>query len=272
MTRPAACIAVLAGLVLVSCADNHRDTESGMDSDAVRQYLKVLSGKRIFFGHQSVGYDVMRGVRELAGEEGTMRFLDAGTPQMPAGGWFADARIGRNGHPAEKCDAFAEMAGRLAHDSLDFALMKFCYADIGPDSDPREVFDLYARTIDSLRRTFPGTKFIPATVPYTLITPRWKRMLKGLLGRSDRSLAANLRRSEFNALVARTYGGGPLFDIARAESTHGDGTRECRVTDGDTVYSLIGRYTSDGGHLSPIGRQRAAVEILRALAEAAAHE
>jgi len=246
-----------------------------MDINAARQHLRVLGGKRIFFGHQSVGFDVMRGVRALAEEAGAAeapRFVEGDATPASAGSWFAHGRIGRNGHPDEKCDAFTETVHRLAHDSLDIALMKFCYADIGPSTDPGEVFDRYARTIDSLRRAFPRTRIIAATIPYTIITPRWKRTLKRILGRNDTSIAANLRRSAFNALVVRTYGAGPLFDIARVESTHPDGTRECSVAGGDTAYGLDGRYTTDGGHLNPDGSRRAAMELLRALAEAAAHE
>lgn len=263
---------ILSVLALASCGDNHQNGKWHMDDESLRRDLQILRGKRIYFGHQSVGYDILKGVRELtaATPELSPVFVSADTVALPAGGWFADSRIGRNNYPGEKCIAFRETVTRLERDSLDIAIMKFCYADIGPRTDPAEVIEAYARTVDSLREAFPGTVFVHATIPYTLKTAWWKLLAKKILGREDRSLAGNLRRTRFNALLARKYGGDPVFDIARVESTQPDGSRELFTVEGETAFSLIGDYTHDGGHLNETGRRLAARELLRVLAAAGA--
>ena len=272
MTIRAGCILSVALLALASCGDNHRDGQWHMDNESLRRDLQLLQGKRIYFGHQSVGFDIMKGVRELAAAAPELSpvFVSADTVALPAGGWFADSRIGRNNYPGEKCSAFRETVSRLNRDSLDIAIMKFCYADIGPRTDPAEVFEAYARTVDSLKKAFPGTVFVHATIPYTVRTASWKLLAKKVLGREDRSLAGNLQRTRFNALIARKYGGDPLFDIARVESTYPDGRRESFTLGGETAFSLIGDYTYDGGHLNETGRRLAARELLRVLAAAGA--
>ena len=243
-----------------------------MDNEALQRDLQLLRGKRIYFGHQSVGFDVMKGVRELTASapESSPVFVSADTAVLPAGGWFADSRIGRNGYPAEKCGAFRETVTRLERDSLDIAIMKFCYADISPGTDPAKVFELYARTVDSLKRAFPATVFVHSTIPYTLKTSWWKLLAKRILGREDHSQAGNLQRTRFNTLLAQHYGGDPVFDIARVESTHPDGRREAFSFEGETAFSLIGELTHDGGHLNETGRRLAAREFLRVLAAAGA--
>ena len=241
-----------------------------MDQDSLLDDLRRVRARRIFFGHQSVGVDIMKGIRDLAGATGGIlpAFVPGDTEALPPGGWFADSRIGRNNYPLEKCAAFRDAVSRLGPKSLDIALMKFCYADIGPGTNPADVFDAYARAVGDLRHAFPGITFVHATVPYTVRTPWWKTQAKSLFGRNDRSRGANLQRTRYNALLAERFGGEMLFDIARVESTYPDGRRESYTYEGETAFSLVGAYTTDGGHLNDTGRRLAARELLRVLAEA----
>jgi len=257
-------------LGIMACSNNHEDAKSTMDDESLRTDLQLLQGRRIYFGHQSVGFDVIAGAKELYASVPNLSldFVSLEKSTIPSGGFFADSRIGRNNFPNEKCDDFRKNIVKLDPESLDIALMKFCYADIGPEAEVEEIFEHYARTVDTLAQQFPHTIFVHVTVPYTLKTSSWKLFLKKILGREDKSEAANYQRNRFNALLMQRFTGAPVYDLARVESTFPDGQRQSFQYNDTTVYSLIGDYTYDGGHLNETGRKLAARELIRTLANA----
>lgn len=57
-----------------------------------------LAGKKIFFGHQSVGYDIMEGVSALQKEHPSIRLtiVETTDPSRFDGPVFAHAQVGRN--------------------------------------------------------------------------------------------------------------------------------------------------------------------------------
>ncbi|MCK5076580.1 MAG: hypothetical protein KAR38_09400, partial [Calditrichia bacterium] len=73
---------------------------------------------------------------------------------------------------------------------------------------------------------------------------------------------------EYNELLKETFKDEPVFNLAKVESTYPDGSRESFTQNGKTYYSLIRNYTYDGGHLNELGRQIAAKELMKVLAEA----
>ena len=62
--------------------------------------LEKLSGKRIYFGHQSVGYDIVGGLKALVGERPDLRLriVEGRALDAAGGGAFLHARNGKN-HP-----------------------------------------------------------------------------------------------------------------------------------------------------------------------------
>jgi len=240
-----------------------------MDEAAVRRDLDVIAAHRVFFGHQSVGADIMEGVRELSAAAGSpVRLEHLSAAPLPAGPWCADAMVGRNGDPASKCAAFAGIVDRLSRDSLDLAVLKFCYVDVRPGRDVDTMFGEYERTVTSLKRSHPGIIIVHATVPLTERSAWWKRAIRKVLGRQDATDEGNAKRSQFNDMLIARFAGEPLFDIARLESTYPDGTRSSFDAGGREAYSLVGAYTRDGGHFNQTGRRLAAAAFVRTLAEA----
>ena len=61
----------------------------------------------------------------------------------------------------------------------------------------------------------------------------------------------------------------PIFDLAKIESTHPDGTIESFSQDGQNYASLIKAYTNDGGHLTEAASILAANELLDVLIQVA---
>src|SRR5512143_1998993 len=71
--------------------------------------FQALSTRRIYFGHQSVGADIVKGIQEITAGEQSARLHVVMTADPTAFGQpvFAHSRIGENGNPDSKIDQFA---------------------------------------------------------------------------------------------------------------------------------------------------------------------
>lgn len=210
--------------------------------------VHALLSQKIFFGHKSVGGNIVQGIHNLVAADTRLQLYMVSSDQpasvpRPA---FIDSMIGENGDPASKDQAFAAIVNNGFGGQDGVALYKYCYADITSSSDVQHIFQNYRATLDALKETYPRLKLVPVTVPLT----------------TDASQA----RHEFNNLLRQTYAGTPIFDLAEVESTHADGSRSYQVINGEIIYTLAAEYSSDGGHLNDIGRQAAAKRLLVTLA------
>ena len=242
-----------------------------MDRQTISNEVKVLGGKRIFFGHQSVGENILGGLSRLFADEGIegLNIVNVEKSAAPAGPLLAETRIGKNGDPRGKCDAFESRVAGFPGGPPDIAVLKFCFVDFKPETDVRALFAYYERMVDTLRAKAPGTKLVHVTVPLTIRTPGWKKLLKHLLGREESSDTLNFLRCEYNDLLRARYADEPVMDIAAIESTYPGGAREDFERDGKKVFALRADLSSDGVHLNGEGSRLAAAEFLRVLAGAA---
>jgi hypothetical protein len=197
--------------------------------------LATLGEARIYFNHQSVGFNLLDGLARLGKVPITQ--VDLAHPEGFAHKGVVHTALGMNTQPATKIDGFRQALAAMPQPP-DVAMMKFCYIDFGPGTDPQALFAKYQQTMDELAARYPKTRFMHATVPLVVGKPRWKRAIKDLLGRSDDSYA-NARREAFSELVRRTYPADRVFDLARVESTRPDGTRETFDKDGRPIPALV---------------------------------
>ncbi len=229
-----------------------------------------LSKKAIYFGHQSVGYNIMEGVQELIKEHSEIRLTIVDTTDASAigPGTFAHSKVGQNVDPNGKILDFQKILGEGIGQKVNFAALKFCYVDIAGESDVSKLFDSYVNAVEVIKREFPKLTIIHFTAPLTLSTTTWRTWLKKLIGKTDFwEYTDNIKRNEYNILLIDKYGGKePILDIARIESTRPDGTREAFSLNGKTYYSMVPEYTYDSGHLNEIGRRRVAEQFLILLA------
>jgi len=219
------------------------------------QDLNTIRNLTVYFGHQSVGANVLEGFREIEQRAGR-------------GPEVKDSLIGVNGDPFGKCEDFERKIASLAQPP-DIALMKFCYIDFVEGTDQAKLFKAYTATLDQLQAKYPSTIFVPVTVPLTIRPAAWKRLGKFVLGREDVTSALNVKRADFNRMILNRYGDRAIFDLARAESTFPDGSRNLFSWEGQTAVSLVDDYSSDGSHLNRTGSLRVATEMIHALAAAA---
>lgn len=227
---------------------------------------QALAQQRIFFGHHSVGADILAGVAAIAAARPQLRLrVVAGGPDaVAAEPGLAEAAVGANGDPLGKLRDFVDTVGGArvgGAAALDVAAMKFCYVDVDRRTDVEALFAQYRDAMAKLQAVLPGLRLLHCTVPLRAPRDTWKERVKRLLGQGVG--ADNQQREAFNAKLRAEYGGKQaLFDIAAAESTLPDGSR----VEADGAPCLAACYTRDGGHLNEVGQRALAREFLRVLA------
>jgi hypothetical protein len=258
-----------AALALAGCdggkAVKTAKAPTALDSISMDSLIE-LAKKNIFFGHQSVGLNIIDGLKDAAREKGWAGFniIEARTSGVAPG--FYHAGIGTNGDPLGKIADFeAIMRGEMAG-KIDIALMKFCYIDIAEGTDVDAVFASYRDAMKRLDAEYPGTTFVRATVPLETRESGLKALAKRILGRATRD-EANIARRRINDMIRAECSSGdhPLFDIARIESAAADGSYVELIRRGQSYSVLRDEYSSDGGHLNEKGRLAAAIELVSVL-------
>lgn len=250
----AGCMALLAGC-------GHQQSEESANAMtnvkviptvADVQDLQRLSQLKIAIGHQSVGGEIIDGLGALA-RESNVPLAIAETRQsftVPALHHF---KIGRNSEPDSKLRDFeATMSADLAG-VADIALMKFCYIDFTPETNPKQLAQAYIAEIESLSTRYPQTTFVPVTAPLTTVQTGPKAIIKKLMGRVPAGYESNVMRKEFNEILRAHYADSSrLFDIAAIESDFGKVAIE---HEGRRIEALDPALTYDGGHLNDRGRR-----------------
>lgn len=241
-----------------------------LDSIGASQWEK-LAACRVYFGHQSVGLNILEGVKDLMQENAIprLRIVETDRAEDLTSPVLAHSRVGSNRDPKSKIDAFVEKMESSMGDRAGIAFFKFCYVDVHSGTDVDRLFEDYRTAMDRLRRRFPRIAFVHMTVPLTVAESGPKPWLKRLLGRTTGN-DDNIQRTRFNDLLLNEYGGKePVFNLALAESTATDGTRRQYEQGNATFYALLPDYTDDGGHLNSRGRRHVATQLLVCLAQAA---
>lgn len=230
---------------------------------------KKLESLRIYFGHQSVGENILDGVRDIEKQahRNNLHIISSEDPHRVPGPAWMESHIGRNGDPESKNLAFRDIIEKGFGEQGGIALYKYCFVDIRPETDINKMFADYRENMRMLAARYPQLTLIHVTIPLTTVEPSWKAWLKNLLGRpTERAIAE--KRHHFNQLLRQEYAGKqPLFDLAEAESTLPDGSRVYFISHGEKIYTLAPEYTYDGGHLNEEGRQVVARKLLETLAQ-----
>jgi hypothetical protein len=225
-----------------------------------------LANQRIFFAHQSVGGNLLDGVRDVMREHGAIRLniVEVSGPSQMNGPAFYHALVGRNGEPSSKLQAFDEFVRRT--DGSGIAFLKYCYVDVQHGSNAQALFEDYRRTVDALRQQFPGLILVHVTLPLVTDAGTLRHLAAVARGKPP-ARAVNLIRHQYNELLRKAYvGEQPVFDLARLESTNADGSRAEVRYQGQRVPVLAPAWTYDGGHLNEVARQRMSKALLSTLA------
>lgn len=243
--------------------------------DIPRNCWARLNRLKIFFGHQSVGYNIIDGMKDVLKDYNCidLNLVETFDPEQFGQPIFAHTQVGRNTDPLSKIRNFEEIMDSGIGDVIDIAFFKFCYIDIFGDTDHVEISDHYVATMDRLKNRYPRTIFLHFTVPIRSLPKSavggLKQSIKSLVGKPG-VLDDNIMRERYNKLLTDEYGKTePLFDLALVESIDPSGLR-CHTNKGtQKVYVMASEFTDDGGHLNIVGRRKVAEQLLITLVEVA---
>lgn len=232
--------------------------------------VAAIRKKRIYFYHHSVGQNVLDGLARLDAEVGggSIRMATREVARGIAGPVLVHGGGGRNGDPKGKIDVFAAAIRGDPGLNPDLAFLKLCYADVDPATDVASVFEHYRRTLEALKREFPGIRFGHVTIPLMDHPQDWKSRIKRMIGREVWADASNVKRADFNRRLVEAFPADPMFDLAKVEATRPDGGVATFEAGGRTCPSLWAGYSEDGGHLNAAGQQVAGIEAARFMAAA----
>ena len=184
---PSAAVVAVVALVVALTA-----VQGNVASAIATADLTAVAHTRVFFGHQSVGMNVLNAVPGVYADNGVSAPpIEQGRTEPGAkGGFIAHQFIGENGKPLLKLEDFDRtMRGGMGR-QVDVALMKFCYVDITTSTDVDALFARFRDTMGALERDFPNVTFIHVTAPLTIVSG---------------GQAENVARERLNALIRGEY-------------------------------------------------------------------
>lgn len=260
-------------ILITSCNGGEmaeKTTEFPSIKDIPTSSWEKLAQKKIYFGHQSVGNNIIEGIKELMNKypEIKLNIVRTTDPVDFKGGIFTHSSIGKNDAPKSKIDSFEDLMKKKIDGKVDIVFFKFCFADIIGTTDVNDVFKSYRNTLSELKKLYPKTTFLHVTVPLVTTNKSIKARFKRMLGKKDIWFYdGNIKRNELNRLILDEYSGRePVFDLAEVESTYPNGRREIFKEGSNIYYAMVPEFTEDAGHLNEEGRKRAAEQLLILLA------
>jgi hypothetical protein len=212
---------------------------------------------------------LLEGVRTILSANPTisLRVLELSEDMEVGAPGLYHAVVGRNGDPTSKLRAFRQIvADRLPGRAI--ALLKYCYVDVTPSTNPGVLFQEYCTCVHWLLDRNPQLTIVHVTLPLRA-DPGSLRYLAGTLRGLPTARDLNRCRQEYNDLLRRAFGGKePIFDLAALESTGPDGRPALVRHKGSRVPVLAHAWTNDGGHLNDAARQSMGKVLLATLATA----
>src|ERR1035437_2161318 len=242
----------------------HRNNLSKSMDPEIDKKIKAISQKNIYFGHRSVGENIISGLNKIISEnmQNGLKIEELKNSSKFEGNYFVHSNIGHNGDPQSKFDEFARIVTNLANKKLDIAMMKLCFVDITKNTNIDDIFKSYVAMVESLQNKYPDLTIIHFSLPLKSKPSLINKMKDIIKGRNNYDPQDNLTKNKFNELLFSKYSKEDIFDLAEVESTYPDGKRESFIVGGEPCYFLIKDYTDDGGHLNEMGQQVVAEKLI----------
>jgi hypothetical protein len=200
----------------------------------------ALAGRRLFWGHQSVGDNLIAGSASLGyGWSGVWSGSDYD------GTHWGHGTVEDNGDPWRKIRSFGSFlrdAGIGAR--VDAAAFKFCWIDFEPDTDVDALVDAYDAALADLSNDYPAVRFLHVTTPLT----------------SDDAERNAVRWRYGRRLIDEHSASGVVLDLAAIESTDSNG-QPCTL---GGARRLCDEWRDDEGHMNDRGSAHAAKAFLYA--------
>jgi len=264
---------------LLGCGDNTMtNLSTNLQSNTISaKDWDTLSKKKIYFGHMSVGYNIIDGIKDIMKINPNIKLNIHETTDIinVNNGIFAHSKNGENIKLKTKVDAFIKTMDNGLGKKVNIAFFKFCYMDIDDTTDVNDIFNYYKSSMVALKNKYPHVAFLHMTVPLTSeggllgLKIKIKDFIKNFPGRpakEKQNAISNIKRNEFNTLLRKEFNKEYIIDLEEFESTNIDGKRCVSKKGGAKDYYMAPAYTFDGGHLNQLGRMLVADKILAQLA------
>lgn len=232
--------------------------------DVPKEKWQTLAKKKIYFGHQSVGFNIIAGMQAVMKEHPQIQLnIVESRRDMDTGGAFVHSKVGENRKPDTKINDFVKVINQDLGVTPDAAALKFCYVDAYDKIDINDVFQQYKEAMSSLRKEHPSLTIIHFTMPLRTQPISWKTKAKLFLGKELWEFTDNIKRNQFNQLLLQEYQGKePVFDIAGYEATTDDGRQMTFQYKEKKYLAMLAEYSADGGHLNKKGEKWIAGNLL----------
>ena len=222
-----------------------------------------LQKKKIFFGHQSVGLNIIDGIKKIISNNKQISFSIDETTDFQIKSNLFHYRVGNNRDPLSKINDFVKIITHDKNSGPNIAALKFCYVDFQGESNIGQIFENYNNSIERLKSEYPHISIIHFTVPLKSQEFSLKTRIKMLAGMQSWELNDNIKRNQYNQLLINKYKGKDLiFDIAEIESTKPNGERTSFTYKNSKYFYMFDGYTYDGGHLNDTGKEKVASKFL----------
>jgi len=247
--------------------DNYNTVYNVKEGIDISDVLQMISSKKIIFGHQSVGRNILSGINQLEAETGIkLNIIESrdfkGIRELS----FIHFRVGVNKDAVSKINDFKSIMEDVSKDSGSIAFFKFCYVDIREENDIDSIFKYYKENMLYLKEKYPDTKLILFTVPLKALQKGPKALVKKMLMMPVGGVMDNIKRDRFNNMMLKELENEfPIFDIAKVESTLPDGTPFTFKRKGKQYPCMPDIYTYDGGHLTKLGEKVVAHNLINFL-------
>ena len=126
-----------------------------------KQRWDKLAQKKIFFGHQSVGFNIIDGIKDLMKENIQIKLNIVETTALSDSNnkLFAHSTIGKNHDPKSKIKDFEKLMEKGGGDVVNIAFFKFCFVDIGAETNVASLFTMYTNSLGQLKKKYPANNF-----------------------------------------------------------------------------------------------------------------
>lgn len=265
---------VIVLLLLTGCQKESFEKDQfykmyGSGSEDVGAFIGQLADQKVYFGHQSVGYNIIDGMQLWEDESGialSKAFSRDFSSESETS--FVHFKIGTNKEPHAKIDDFVALMEQIPEEEKAIAFFKFCFADFYEDTDVDDLFAYFSEKMLYLKDKHTNINFLVSTVPAMAVQKGWRGFAKKILGRAPYGYLQNISLSEFNQKVLTEFSGVlPVFDLAGIEVTRPDGSMETFTHKGSEHPCIPDYYTSDYGHLNDFGARTVSYNLLAFLSE-----
>ena len=228
----------------------------------------AVASRTIYFGHQSVGRDLIAGIDRLNNDRAIgLSLIQTDDPNSLAGPAFVHFLAGSNRDYASKNAALLRLLKTRKRADGAIVLLKYCYVDIRDDLNPDVIFASYCEMTETIQSEYLDVTVVHATMPLTTVESVFRARTRQIMGRPTLR-KASIARHRYNELLRGEFAGNdPIFDLARVEATRPDGTLSTFVSHGSPIETLTPENTYDGGHLTPQCQLAAAGALLNVLAD-----